>query len=130
MLAHVRLPAMGGNLGIASTNIAPEMAPYFEVKGILLERIEGYALEDMATPPLAPSPGDGLTKWRQIIKSAVDLAHDINQRGVIMEDCAPRNVVVDGGSQAPPIVDLAKCEFRDEMREARQRWARHETGDD
>lgn len=73
--------------------------PCFEIKGILLERIEGYNLEDIATSPLAPPPGDGLMQWRQIIQAAVNLAHKINQQKVIMEDYAPRDVVVDKQSQ-------------------------------
>ncbi|EAQ84371.1 hypothetical protein CHGG_08385 [Chaetomium globosum CBS 148.51] len=44
-----------------------------------------------------------------------DAAYEINKRGVLMEDCAPRNVVVDSQSQTPRIVDLAQCNFRDEM---------------
>lgn len=104
--------------------------PCFEIKGILLERIEGYNLEDIATSPLAPPPGDGLMQWRQIIQAAVNLAHKINQQKAIMEDCAPRNVVVDKQSQTPRIVDLPQCHFRDELVEAWQRWGWHEEEDD
>jgi hypothetical protein len=39
-----------------------------------------------------------------------------------MKDCAPRNVVVDGQSDTPRIVDLAQCRFRDELV---KRWYKH-----
>ncbi len=32
-----------------------------------------------------------------------------------MEDCSPRNVVVDKESQAPFVIDFAQCNFKDKM---------------
>lgn len=104
--AHVSLSATK-----LATIIPQEVAPYFEVRGILLEQIDGYCLEDLTGGP----PPKNLRIWQHIIQLAVDAAYEINKRGVIMEDCAPRNVVVDKQSQTPRIVDLAQCMFRDEM---------------
>ncbi|KAK4140468.1 uncharacterized protein C8A04DRAFT_39846 [Dichotomopilus funicola] len=104
--AHVSLSATK-----LPTIIPQEVAPYFEVRGILLERIDGYCLDDLMLGPPPPN----LRTWHHIIQSAVDTAYEINKRGVIMEDCAPRNVVVDKESQTPRIVDLAQCMFREEM---------------
>jgi hypothetical protein len=60
------------------------------------------------------------------VQSAVDAAHEINLRGILMQDCKPRNVVVDQSSQAPFIIDFADCTFRDEMMqgwdEYREQW--------
>ncbi|SPQ21897.1 527855f9-69e8-4dba-b42c-aa71a915de4b [Thermothielavioides terrestris] len=106
MLAHVSLSPTK-----LATSIAPEAAPYFDVRGILLERIDGYCLGDVE---LGPLPQD-LRTLQQVIQSAADAAHEINKRGIIMNDCAPRNVVVDGKSNTPRIVDLAQCYFREEL---------------
>ena len=80
MLAHVRLPVPTTN----PPTVPQEAACYFDVRGILLERIDGYCLEDLTLGPL-PS---NLRKWHQIIQSAADAAHEIENRGVIMDDCA------------------------------------------
>lgn len=113
MLAHVRLP-----VPINPPTIPQEAAPYLVVRGILLERIDGYCLEDLTRGPLPSS----LRKWHQVIQSAADAAHEIEQRGVIMDDCAPRNVVVDRQSNTPRIVDLAQCRFRDVMVREWHEW--------
>jgi hypothetical protein len=50
------------------------------------------------------------------VQSAVDAAYHINMRGVIMNDCAPRNVMVkQGDSQTPFIIDFAQCWFKDRL---------------
>jgi hypothetical protein len=103
MLGHVRL-TLGSDLGIP-TDLQQTAAHYFEVQGILLEHVDGYTLEDIATSPAAPPPTD-LKEWQQIIQSAANIAHDINKRGVLMQDCSPRNVVVDRHSQTPQIIEL------------------------
>ncbi|KAK4105347.1 hypothetical protein N658DRAFT_462525 [Parathielavia hyrcaniae] len=118
--AHVSLSAPE-----LATIIPQETAPYFEVRGILLERIDGYGLENLTLGPLPQN----LRTWHHIIHLAVDAAHEINKRGVIMEDCAPRNVVVDEQSQTPRIVDLAQCNFRDEMVSEWYQWGWHEDED-
>ncbi|KAK4153649.1 hypothetical protein C8A00DRAFT_43468 [Chaetomidium leptoderma] len=128
ILAEIRLVAVDDMSNDTPADIPPEAASYFEVRGILLERIDGYNLEDIATSPLAPA--DDLMKWQQIIQSAVDIVHEINRYGVIMEDCAPRNVVVDKQSQTPYIVDLAQCNFRDELAKTWHKWKWHESDDD
>lgn len=103
------IPRMLAQVNLAT--IPHGAASYFDVRGNLLERIDGYCLEDLTRSPL-PS---NLKKWQQIIQLAADAAHEINERGIIMEDCAPRNVVVDRQSHTPRIVDLAQCRFRDEL---------------
>jgi hypothetical protein len=128
MVASIRLVAAGDKSIGAPADIPPKAASYFELRGILLERIDGYNLQDITTSPLAP-PSDNLMKWQHIIQSAVDMAHEINRRGIIMQDCTPRNVVVDKESQTPHIVDLAQCIFRDELGKLWQKWKWHEHDD-
>jgi hypothetical protein len=118
--AHVSLSATK-----LATIIPQETAPYFEVRGILLERIDGYSLESLTLGPLPRN----LRTWQHIIQLAADAAYEINKRGVIMEDCAPRNVVVDRQSQTPRIVDLAQCIFRDEMASEWYKCGWHEDED-
>ncbi|KAF8202518.1 hypothetical protein BJ912DRAFT_842750 [Pholiota molesta] len=110
MYAHVCLAPQS-----ADAPPEPQTARYLEVKGVLLELIPGYNLWDLPTSPLAPADPE---TWPDIVQSAVDAAHDINRRGVIMQDCGPRNVVVDERAQTPFIIDLAQCCFRDKMIEA------------
>ncbi len=116
MIAHVCLPAAN------SAAIPQELAPYFQVRGVLLEHVDGYCLEDLT---LAPLPSN-FKQWERIVQSAADAAHEINKRGIIMEDCAPRNVVIDRQSYTPRIVDLAQCRFRDEMVKDWHKWEWHE----
>ncbi|KAK4150041.1 hypothetical protein C8A00DRAFT_18372, partial [Chaetomidium leptoderma] len=123
MYAHVRLMLSSSDLppGI----LQPAMARFFEVKGVLLERISGYNLEDLGTSPLALSKTEN---WGAIVQSAVDAAHDINKRGVVMNDCQPRNVMVDGRSQMPFLIDFADCYFKDAFQE-RWEWDEWEEGE-
>ncbi|KAL2186611.1 hypothetical protein L209DRAFT_731505 [Thermothelomyces heterothallicus CBS 203.75] len=118
MLAHVCLAATDNEPVDALKEMSPELVPYLEVNGILLERIDGYELEDITASPLAPPTHE----WQQIVQSAVNLAHDINRRGIVMQDCDPRNVVVHRVSQTPHFVDLAECRFRDEMEKYWHEW--------
>ena len=115
-VAHVCLSAT------SFAAIPQEAAPYFEVKGVLLEHIDGYCLEDLTLGPLPRN----LKEWERIVQSAADAAHEINKRGIIMEDCAPRNVVVDRQSYTPRIVDLAQCRFRDRLVKDWHKWEWHE----
>ncbi|KAI5862901.1 hypothetical protein GGS23DRAFT_570041 [Durotheca rogersii] len=124
MYAHVRLVL--GNSDVPRDLLQSPMARYFEIKGVLLELIHGYNLSDLPTSPLAPSDPK---KWPGIVQSAVDFAHEINRRGVLMGDCAPRNVVVDKRSQTPFIIDLAQCGFKDKMIEAWKEWDEDEDWD-
>ena len=89
-----------------TVNRPREEASYFDIRGILLERIDGYCLEDLTGSPL-PS---NLTSWQRIIQSAADAAHEIHKRGIIIRDCTPR------------IIDLAQCHLRDELV---KRWYKH-----
>jgi hypothetical protein len=51
-------------------------------------------------------------------------------RGVLMDDCAPRNVVVDAREQKPFIIDLAQCRFKDRMVKEWLEWGWAHDDDD
>lgn len=81
----------------------PETRQYLEVKGILMELVDGYELSELHFSPAAPSdPGS----WKDIVQAAVDGAHEINRHGVLMHDSSMYNVMVDKKSHHPFIVDL------------------------
>lgn len=122
LYAHVRL-TLPKTLVQKELLDEPEIAPYFEVYGIILERITGYNLIDMPMSALSP---ENTKLWPGIVQSAVDAVHEINKRGVLMRDCGPRNVVVDKRSQTPFVVDLAQCDFKYKLIEEWREYGRHE----
>ncbi|KAF4448626.1 hypothetical protein F53441_8002 [Fusarium austroafricanum] len=85
---------------------------YLSVNGILIEKIQGFNLRDLAT--FLPVPSD-YAEWTAIVQRAVDTAHEVNKRGIILLDSGPRNVMVDLDSKTPFIIDLAQCYFKDRM---------------
>ncbi|KAF9768006.1 hypothetical protein IL306_014752 [Fusarium sp. DS 682] len=85
---------------------------YLAIHGILLEPIAGCSLSDLPDTPSAPTTEQD---WTSIIQRAVNSAHEINKRGIILSDSAPRNVVVDQTSRQPFLIDFAQCLFRDTM---------------
>lgn len=111
MYAHVRLIPLPGEV-VSSRASDKRIAPYVEVKGILLERIDGYNLWDLPSSPIAPLDP---TAWQGIVQAAVNKAEAIDRSDVLMWDCSPRNVVVNRHTQTPFIIDLADCGFRDGM---------------
>ncbi|KAL2126374.1 hypothetical protein VTI74DRAFT_1092 [Chaetomium olivicolor] len=122
MYAHVCIAP--SDLGVPADLLQSQTAPYFEVRGVLLEVIDGYRLWDIATSQGAPADPK---QWPAIIQAAADAAHMINKRGVLMEDCAPRNVIVETRLQKPFIIDLAQCLFKDKMV---RRWLENGYADD
>ncbi|RYO86211.1 hypothetical protein DL766_003569 [Monosporascus sp. MC13-8B] len=70
--------------------IPPDLPPiYFEVRGILLQKICGFKLEDLVSE-LPDNP----IAWEEIIQSAVNAAKEINRAGVIHGEFLPWNIVV------------------------------------
>ncbi|CVK91267.1 uncharacterized protein FMAN_09410 [Fusarium mangiferae] len=85
---------------------------YFDILGILLESIDGYSLDEFIFEPCAPKTK---REWLYIVQDAVDSVHEINKRGIILDDSAPRNVVVEQASHQVFIIDFAQCFFKDTM---------------
>ncbi|KAI1391615.1 uncharacterized protein F4822DRAFT_397264 [Hypoxylon trugodes] len=74
----------------AQAYLPPDLPPsYFQVRGILLQRINGFNLDNLPqNVPNLPMVQE------QIIQTAIDMAREINQAGVMNLDCVPRNVLV------------------------------------
>ncbi|PNP85141.1 hypothetical protein FNYG_01529 [Fusarium nygamai] len=70
------------------------------------------SLNDLIAAPCAPTTEE---EWFSIVQSAVDSTHEINKRGIVLDDSAPRNVVVDQTTHQVFIVDFSECFFRDTM---------------
>ncbi|RYP50133.1 hypothetical protein DL768_004250 [Monosporascus sp. mg162] len=92
----------------------PDLPPtYFEIRGILLQKIRGFKLEDV----LSKLPNN-LLAWEEIVQNAVDAAKEINRAGVIQNDCGPWHVLVtrlDEHTFRPFIFDFSraylKCQY-------------------
>lgn len=116
LFAHVRLrlPQVDTAPCPADLLERPETRQYSEIKGILMEHVDGYELSELHSSPAAPSDPE---KWQDIVQAAVDGAHEINCHGVRILDCSMYNVMVDKASNHPFIIDLAQCGFIEEMYE-------------
>ncbi|KAF2962672.1 hypothetical protein GQX73_g10901 [Xylaria multiplex] len=69
----------------------PDLEPsYFQVPGILIERLHGFNLSDLVTE----MPEGPHEVWADIIQKAIDLAVEINRAGVLDGDSQPRNAIV------------------------------------
>ncbi|KAI1427359.1 hypothetical protein F5Y12DRAFT_737469 [Xylaria sp. FL1777] len=63
---------------------------YFQVPGILIEKIDGFNLTNLVTE-MPEGPPD---LWADIVQKATDLAVEINRAGVLDQDSQPRNAIV------------------------------------
>ncbi|KAJ2998611.1 hypothetical protein NUW58_g263 [Xylaria curta] len=63
---------------------------YFQVPGILIEKINGFNLSNLVTEMPAGPPD----LWAEIVQKATDLAVEINRAGVLDGDSQPRNALV------------------------------------
>ncbi|EAQ83994.1 hypothetical protein CHGG_10398 [Chaetomium globosum CBS 148.51] len=111
MYAHVRLLSPIPNVPHDLLD-SSDTARYFEVKGVILQRVAGYPLYDLPTSPQAPSD---MGLWPDIVQAAVDAVHMIDRRGVLNTNCAPYNIVVDSHSHTPFIIDFASCRFKERL---------------
>jgi len=88
----------------------PEMELYFRIPGILIQRIDSCAslweLAESQTP-------FGEQKLGDIVQMAVDEAVAVNNRGVVMNDCRPENVIIEQNTCQPFIHDFAQCFFEE-----------------
>lgn len=96
----------------APANLPPH---YFQIPGILIEKLDGFNLTDL----VEEMPNADLSLLQRIIQRAVDIAIKMNLKGVMSHDCCPRNAIVcytgDVGGQETPricLVDFARASFR------------------
>jgi hypothetical protein len=107
LLASVRLT---GSSSIIPRDLIDEpAAKYWDVKGVLLQYVNGFNLSDLGDSSIDPK------NWEALVQRSVDLAHKINISGLVMEDCAPRNVIVDQQSQQPFFIDFAQSWLKKNM---------------
>ncbi|RYP72597.1 hypothetical protein DL771_004092 [Monosporascus sp. 5C6A] len=95
----------------------PDLPPtYFQARGILLEKIRGFNLENLLLNT-AKDP----SLWKRIVQNAVDATKEVNRTGVLNFDSQPRNVVVatlDDHTFQPFVIDFGESICRDN-------WACH-----
>ncbi|EHK43971.1 uncharacterized protein TrAtP1_008422 [Trichoderma atroviride] len=108
LLATVRLA--GASSIVPSDLINEPAAKYWHVKGILLQYIPGINLMNLDSSSI------DVKEWEPLVQRSVDLAHEINKSGLVMDDCSPRNVIVHQQSQQPFFIDFAQSWLKHEMR--------------
>ncbi|KAF9773464.1 hypothetical protein IL306_008705 [Fusarium sp. DS 682] len=109
LYAHVRLPPPEIDAD-ALTDMESE--DYLRVHGVLMQYIPGFELRNLTKS--LPVPSD-ISEWTAIAQRAVDAAHEINKRGVILQDSGPRNVMVNRVAKIPFIIDFAQCWFKQDL---------------
>ncbi|KAK3323047.1 hypothetical protein B0H66DRAFT_555710 [Apodospora peruviana] len=109
VLAHVKF-----SIAPAADDDDDDDDESFTIYGVIMEKIVGYSLDQLPTHPKAAQPK---SEWSRIVQEAVDIAFEINKRGVLMEDCRPQNVLVDQNTRKPFVHDFAQVLFRDDFPE-------------
>lgn len=102
---------------------------FFEVRGILLELITGYSLDDLANYAHQSS-------WQRICDNTIHAINLISDHGVLNEDVKPRNVLIRTHENLLEhevvIIDFAQCRFRrEDQSEAawkHEKWRQDEEG--
>ncbi|KUI59261.1 hypothetical protein VP1G_06523 [Cytospora mali] len=84
---------------------------YFQVGGNLIQRISGFILGDLLDLMEASPDVD----YQGLCQSAVEVAEEVNECGVINYDCKPRNMIVQTPTMQPFMIDFAQCSFREEF---------------
>ncbi|KAI1278341.1 hypothetical protein F5Y07DRAFT_361495 [Xylaria sp. FL0933] len=69
---------------------------YFQVPGILIEKIDGFNLSNLVTEMPAGPP----ELWAEIVQKGTNLATQINRSGVLDDDSQPRNALVTRGDDS------------------------------
>ena len=79
-LAHVHLPS-------CDTDIPQQFLKYFDIRGILIEYIEGFNLSELEIK--APK-----SQWQVICDNAIDIVHLIGDHRILNNDVCPENFLV------------------------------------
>ena len=79
-LARIRLPSR-------DTDIPEQFRKYFDIRGILIEYIEGFNLSELEIK--APK-----SQWQVICDNAIDIVHLIGDHGILNNDVRPENFLV------------------------------------
>ncbi|KAF5019466.1 hypothetical protein F66182_8526 [Fusarium sp. NRRL 66182] len=100
------------HLVAAGADDMPFKEDYIGIYVILLEAIPGYTLWDLPVTTYTPVTEQ---EWTSIVQRAVDSTHEINKPGIILDDSAPRNIIIDKSTYRPFLIDSSPCWFRDTM---------------
>lgn len=102
-------------------DIFPTQDAFFEVRGILLELITGYSLDDLTKYAHQSS-------WQRICDETIRTINLVSDHGILNEDVKPRNVLIrthdNLSGYEVVIIDFAQCRFR-EMGQSEAAW-KHE----
>ncbi|KAG9499666.1 hypothetical protein J7337_008125 [Fusarium musae] len=121
-LQGVLIPKLYATVRVVTAKENKQEDEYLDIHGILLEPIAGCSLNDLIAATCAPTTKE---EWFSIAQSAVHSTHEINKRGIVLDDSTPRNVVIDQTTHQAFIVDFSECFFRDTMSD---RWAKEAEG--
>ena len=101
------------NLDLTPPNVQGEVSrpeELFQVKGILLQYIEGFSLSDL--PDRAPQ-----SSWQNIVDQALSIVHVLGDNNILNKDVRPGNFMVSpkgDGEYQVFMIDFALCRFRGE----------------
>lgn len=100
--------------GTTSFSLAPSGSDseFFQVGGILVQRIDGFILDSLLDMTEASPQAD--TDWQGLVQRVVEVAEEVNKCGVINYDCKPHNIIVQTPSMQPFQIDFAQCSFRED----------------
>ncbi|RYP08293.1 hypothetical protein DL765_008835 [Monosporascus sp. GIB2] len=105
------IPRFLASVTLDMPSIPPDLPPiYFEVRGILLQKICGFNLSEL----LFKLPNN-LLAWEEIIQNTVNAVKEINRAGVIHVTLDPDDVVVarlDEHTFQPFIIDFTNVALR------------------
>lgn len=111
LLAHVHVSL--GSDEIKTAGINTDNSKFFQINGILMEKIEGFSLDKLRSNPTLLDVG----KCKKVLQRVVDTATYINKRGVVMGDCRLGNVLIQASSETPVFHDFAQAVTFDLKRE-------------
>lgn len=110
-LQGIHIPMMLAHVYVSQPrHKSTETEVYFRIPGILIQRIKGSSLFQLADGGQSALQNEAL---ESIVQRTVNIANIINERGVIMRDCRPENVIVESATSQPFIHDFAQCFFRE-----------------
>ncbi|KAF4448948.1 heterokaryon incompatibility protein [Fusarium austroafricanum] len=106
----ITIPTRRALVRLAGADMAfPE---YEAVHGILLDYIPEWKVETLCGRGAIPTTQEA---WTSIMQKAVDATFEFNQRGIILQDCSPFNVIVHAWMFEPFFIDFATVLFKDKM---------------
>ncbi|KAI0594418.1 hypothetical protein F4775DRAFT_574140 [Biscogniauxia sp. FL1348] len=84
----------------------------FEIRGIMVEFIDGFDLSTLGEGKFAPRD-----KWQQIVSDAADVVHIMDDKNILNKDVRPENFLViprrvNSSHYQPKMIDFGLCRLR------------------